>query len=111
MRVFTIGSALAAAALATDSHYEGAVIQGQPVNEEADFVSALEDLYTKASSPRVSENSYNSSFYKIMDYAVGFILGFYSPLQKRWRNLDCRAKSFDLGLAMTGYSRKFDKPM
>ena len=46
----------------------------------------------------------------ITDWVVGLIVGAYTPLQDRWRNGDCRAKWYNLGINMIGYSKFFDQP-
>jgi len=37
-------------------------------------------------------------------------MGGYAPLQRRWRNYDCRSAWYDLGINFIGYSHYFDKP-
>jgi len=44
------------------------------------------------------------------DWVFGLLIGAYNPLQKRWRNHDCRSSWFGLGTNLIGYSKYFDKP-
>ena len=41
---------------------------------------------------------------------MGLIVGFYSPIQKRWRNWDCRSQFFSLAVNVVNYAKYFDKP-
>ena len=50
------------------------------------------------------------NFYSSLDFSMGLLIGFYSPVQKRWRNWDCRSQFFSLALNLVGYAKRFDKP-
>ena len=41
---------------------------------------------------------------------MGFVLGFYSPVQKRWRNWDCRSQFFGMAVNTLNYAKYFDAP-
>ena len=50
------------------------------------------------------------NFFSTLDFSMGLILGFYSPIQKRWRNWDCRSQFFSLAINVVNYAKYFDKP-
>ena len=50
------------------------------------------------------------NFFSSLDFSMGLILGFYSPIQKRWRNWDCRSQWFSLAVNVVNYAKYADKP-
>jgi len=50
------------------------------------------------------------NFFSTLDFSMGMIIGFYAPVQRRWRNWDCRSQFFSQALNLVGYSKFFDKP-
>lgn len=58
----------------------------------------------------VESEIYPTTGWGIADFSVGFLIGFYGPLQARWRNYDCRSAFYKLGTNVIGYSTFFDKP-
>ena len=41
---------------------------------------------------------------------MGLVIGFYSPVQKRWRNWDCRSQFFSMAVNILNYAKFFDAP-
>lgn len=51
-----------------------------------------------------------TEFFGWADLITGLSIGAYNPIQKRWRNNDCRSQFFNLATNLTGYAKHFDKP-
>ena len=51
-----------------------------------------------------------TEFFGQTDLMMGFVVGFYGPIQSRWRDNDCRARFFNLASNLSTYSALFDKP-
>jgi len=49
-----------------------------------------------------------TEFYGWLDLITGFSMGFYNPIQRRWRNNDCRSNFFSVSTNLLGYSKYFD---
>ena len=45
-----------------------------------------------------------------MDALMGFTMGFYNPIQNRWRNKDCRARFMGMIQMFMLFTPLFDKP-
>ena len=59
---------------------------------------------------RIETTPWPYHFFSALDFSMGLMLGFYNPVQKRWRNWDCRSQFFGMALSYLNYTKYFDKP-
>ena len=104
MRLFSTATVLAVGAMtAMEVTAQDNTIFGQPEFEEV-------EIEEQAAIEHSETTWYPHTFYSALDFSMGLMLGFYSPVQKRWRNWDCRSQFFGMAMNIVNYSKYFDKP-
>jgi len=85
-------------------------IEDGEVEEEEDDEEAEEDSAELAALPEYDSPALPADFYSSSDWLVGFLMGFYQPIQFRWRNSDCGSRFLGFTLMFMGYTQYFDRP-
>ena len=68
------------------------------------------ELHEDVKGMPIVGQAFPENFFGRLDYIAGFTIGFYNPLQKRWRQKDCRARFMTFAVNILGYAKYFDKP-
>ena len=115
MRLFSTGMALAIGAMTAteilaqnDNEVTIFGEEGDFDGEQGEFEEVQEEEPVQIE--RVETTAMPFNFFSTLDFSMGMIIGFYSPIQQRWRNWDCRSRFFDLAIKVVKFSKYWDKP-